>query len=286
MEMAEKIDGPMLFKCAKKELVKLMDDSGAFRGGSKPYVCTLKRSYGYNKIIGCQSFDNQVVTRLDYDPKKGYHFNFENYTKKQNVCLLIADMTKPQYQRYIDNLTKGRSIEIIPKSPIIRYRKGTNERIYYQFSVFSYLDQEDIDKYVVTKDITDETYEIILGMLVKYSDPEETPFGIDMEEVVDIDGFNDEIIVLDRFFFDYMIQLYLNEIEAKKQPLTRTEILLTKLSNDPDVEGKTMDINKLYELKVKMRQAKKIINKKLYEQDFYYDNDFIDKDENHKKHGR
>ena len=71
--MAEIIVGPMLFAQAKKYLVELMEESGAFRGGSKPAIGRLKKSYGFGKIVGCKSFDNKVSTRLDYDEENGYH---------------------------------------------------------------------------------------------------------------------------------------------------------------------------------------------------------------------
>ena len=115
----EKVIGPMPFDHAVIYLVGLKDNSQSFIGGARPVIGRLKMSYGYKKIIGTISLDNKVRTRIDYDPIKGYHFNFENDNTEEKVCILINDMTKEQYEKYIDNLSKGRGVDLTPKMPII-----------------------------------------------------------------------------------------------------------------------------------------------------------------------
>lgn len=117
--MAERIVGPVSFHKAEKLLADLIYKSGAFSGGSYPVVGRLKTSYGYKKVIGVQSFDKKVRTRIDYDPDKGYHFNFENDLTGEKICILIDDLTPSQYEAYIDQLTLGRGLIIGPKRPTI-----------------------------------------------------------------------------------------------------------------------------------------------------------------------
>ena len=116
--MAEIIKGPMTLNKAESLLGKLIDESGAFIGGSYPLVGRLKKSYGYKKVIGVQSFDKKVRTRIDYDYSKGYHFNFENDNTEEKICILISNMTKSQYENYIDQLSLGRG-EAGPKRPLL-----------------------------------------------------------------------------------------------------------------------------------------------------------------------
>lgn len=104
-----------VFFQAEAYLAQLKDQSGAFFGGSKPVVGRLKGSYGCGKIIGSSSFDNQVVTRIDFDPSKGYHFNFIDYRTNQKIAIIISDMNENMYRRYIDRLTYGRNTGKIDK---------------------------------------------------------------------------------------------------------------------------------------------------------------------------
>ena len=105
--MAETSTRPMTFDHALRYLAFLMDESGRFGAGSKPVIGRLRKSYGFGKVIGRMSFDGRVVTRIDYDPGKGYHFNFVNYDTKEKICIPISDMTEEQYRRYIDRATFG-----------------------------------------------------------------------------------------------------------------------------------------------------------------------------------
>ena len=118
----EQVVGPMPFEHACRYLSNLITQSRAFIGGSKPYIGRLKTSYGYKKVIGIISFDHQVRTRIDYDPFKGYHFNFENFTTGEKICIRINDMSKEQFERYIDTLTKGRGPIETPKMPNFQYQ--------------------------------------------------------------------------------------------------------------------------------------------------------------------
>ena len=110
--MAEITTFPMPFSQAENYLSQLISQSGAFYNGSKPVIGRLKRSYGCGKVIGVQSLDNQVVTRIDYDPEKGYHFNFVDYRYNKKICILISDMTEDMYRNYVDRLTFGRHYSI------------------------------------------------------------------------------------------------------------------------------------------------------------------------------
>ena len=106
--MAEIVTMPMPLSEAEYYLSRLIDSSGAFLMGSKPNICRLRKSYAYGKVHGIKSFDNQVVTRIDYDPEKGYHFNFVDHRNHQKICILISDMTEESYRSYIDRLNYGR----------------------------------------------------------------------------------------------------------------------------------------------------------------------------------
>ena len=127
--MAEKCIGPMSLDDAEDELARLMDESNAFHNGSFPVVGRLKTSYGYKKVIGVKSFDNKVYTRLDFDPEKGFHFNFTDDNTGENICILINDMNESQYKHYIDALCAG-------KSPII----PTKRRVQYIIDYKNYVD--------------------------------------------------------------------------------------------------------------------------------------------------
>ncbi len=116
--MAEVMQGPMTFVQAEKCLARLIEASKAFKGGSRAVVGRLKTSYGYGKVIGIKSFDNTVYTRIDFDPEKGYHFNFINDNTGEKICILISDMDEVQYRAYIDMLTKDRAIIDGTKRPV------------------------------------------------------------------------------------------------------------------------------------------------------------------------
>ena len=134
--MAEKIVGPLPFHQAESLLAKLIYDSGAFSGGSYPVVGRLKKSYGYKKVIGIQSFDKKVRTRIDYDPDKGYHFNFENDYTGEKICILINNLTRSQYENYINKLTVGRGRTVGPKRPIIPREDGKTRKTSYSYSYY------------------------------------------------------------------------------------------------------------------------------------------------------
>lgn len=105
----EEILNPVPLALAERKLAQLMDESGEFPNGyKKPYYGNLKISYGYNKVIGYISINNKVRTRIDYDPDKGYHFNFEDSRIKpaKKICIPISDMNEKGYEHYIDMLTR------------------------------------------------------------------------------------------------------------------------------------------------------------------------------------
>ena len=117
----EKVVGPMPFDHAVMYMSKLISSSGGFIGGSKPVIGRLKSSYGYKKVIGIISFDHKIRTRIDYDPFKGFHFNFENDQTGEKICILISNMNLSQYRRYVDTLTKGRGPIGTPKMKNLTY---------------------------------------------------------------------------------------------------------------------------------------------------------------------
>lgn len=96
---------PMSFDMAQNYLAQLIDKSGAFINGSIPVIGRLKKSYGCGKVIGISSFDRKVSTRIDYDPIKGYHFNFVNYYTNEKIAIIINNMTQKMYENYIDAMT-------------------------------------------------------------------------------------------------------------------------------------------------------------------------------------
>ena len=109
---SEEIIGIFPFSKVVKIIAKLMQKSGCFRNGYNQYIGSLRRSYGFNKIIGIQSFDGKVRIRIDYDSVKGAHFNYEDFRDKNNPikkCIIISDMNYETYKRYIDHLNNGRT---------------------------------------------------------------------------------------------------------------------------------------------------------------------------------
>lgn len=89
-------------------IVQYIENSKAFKNGSKPNLGTFARSYGYGKVVGISSLDGKVKTRIDFSPDKGYHYHFEDYRKKKSVnyCVLINNMNEKAYEHYINSLTK------------------------------------------------------------------------------------------------------------------------------------------------------------------------------------
>jgi hypothetical protein len=65
------------FEQARNKALEIVD--GLMGSDSKPYVCTLKTSAAYGKIVGRISADSKVRWRLDWDPIKGLHINVENF---------------------------------------------------------------------------------------------------------------------------------------------------------------------------------------------------------------
>ena len=162
--MAEVMTNPMPFVQAEVYLARLIANSGAFRGGSRPVIGRLKKSYGYGKVIGIKSFDNSVYTRIDYDPDKGYHFNFINDNTGQKICILISDIDEYQYRAYIDRLTNGRGTIDPTKRPIMSSImpedfENDDLLISYYESLYEYDSFDDIVEY----------YESLLEDEVKHS---------------------------------------------------------------------------------------------------------------------
>lgn len=105
---SEIIVGSYPFDEVQNIIVNYIIKSKAFINGNKPNIGTFKRSYGYGKVIGIESLDGKIQTRIDFNPNKGYHYHFEDYRKNKpvNYCILINDMTEKTYETYIDLLTK------------------------------------------------------------------------------------------------------------------------------------------------------------------------------------
>ena len=257
--MAEIIKGPFSYMQARNFLTKLMDESQAFKGGSRPFVGGLKASYGYKKIIGVKSFDNKVYTRIDYDPEKGFHFNFVDDNTGSKICILIDDMTEEQYKKYIDNLTFGKDVEEIlelSKSPIIRYNPKTGIKLDYDEKTDSYFYYTDRGKkkkvYTIIKGVSHEVYEKTLRAMTKLTDEnlqkakkvpkasvsapgEEFGPGEGMGFIQQV--YPEEIFILDRFMFLYYLELYameLEELEDKSEIESFNEFITTTVARNYD----------------------------------------------------
>lgn len=86
---------------ARNTLMKELDKSGAFANGSVPYNGRLESSYGYDRQIGRQSLDGKVRWRLDYDPDKGVHYNFEDFSGgKGDKAVKIEIPINISYEEY------------------------------------------------------------------------------------------------------------------------------------------------------------------------------------------
>ena len=103
----EIVIGPFPFEKAKKRLANIQYHSGKFKTGGRPYIGDLETSYGYGKKIGLVSLDKKVRTRIDWDEEKHAHFNYEDFEHDFKICILISDLTYPQYKRFVKNLNKG-----------------------------------------------------------------------------------------------------------------------------------------------------------------------------------
>ncbi len=170
--MAEVSTVPMTFDQALRYLASLMDDSGRFGDGSKPVIGRLKKSYGYGKVIGRQSRDGRVVTRIDYDPGKGYHFNFVNYDTGEKICIPISNMTEEQYRRYIDRATFGRACMSLRNISLeVDYVEGLFKRFNY-YDLFPFVD--DIDRSMEIDYFAEEEYD-------PYMETEEEDFSDDFD---------------------------------------------------------------------------------------------------------
>ncbi len=99
--------GPFPFKRAEQLLVKLQDSSGKFKSGARPYIGDLKKSHGYGKKIGLLSHDVKIKTRIDWDPEKQVHFNYEDSENGLKVCIRISDWSFEDYKSYIEYMNKG-----------------------------------------------------------------------------------------------------------------------------------------------------------------------------------
>ena len=103
----EYIIGPVSFQRAEKALINLKDHSGKFKTGGRNYIGSLETSKGYGKKIGLVSHDGKVRTRIDWDPEKKAHFNYEDFEHDYKVCIRIADWTEEDYVRYLEYLNRG-----------------------------------------------------------------------------------------------------------------------------------------------------------------------------------
>jgi len=213
--MAEIVLGPFKFSDAEKLVAKLMDASGAFRGGANPLVGRLKKSYGYGKIIGVRSFDNKVSVRIDFEPDtknddgtvvkgKGYHFNFSNDNTGEKICVLICDIGEKTYQGYIDRLTAGRSLIVNKKGPILKINKNIHTKDHYDPKLDSYFDYVDSNTgktiRIVIKGLSKTEGKDIINMLATSQIISSSDSDVSDDNI-------DEMLVLDRFYFLYAIEV-------------------------------------------------------------------------------
>ena len=103
----EYIIGPFPFEKAEQALVNLQDHSGKFKMGGRPYIGDLRASKGYGKKIGLVSHDGKIRTRIDWDPEKKAHFNYEDFERDYKVCIKIANWTEADYLRHLEYLNRG-----------------------------------------------------------------------------------------------------------------------------------------------------------------------------------
>ena len=101
---------------ATKYLNNLIVNSGRFMNGGYPCLCKMgSNDVAFKRKVGMESFDHQVRYRIDWDPQKGVHFNYEDFlgvgdgpfVHDYKVCIVIGNMTREQYIKYINSLNKG-----------------------------------------------------------------------------------------------------------------------------------------------------------------------------------
>ncbi len=102
----EQVIGPVSYEEAIHIIRNLRDQKGVFYSGGNSNIGRLSVSYGNQKKIGMKSKDNLVEYRMDYDPEKGVHFNYEDKENEYKLCIVIKGWGYPQYQKYIDKLDK------------------------------------------------------------------------------------------------------------------------------------------------------------------------------------
>jgi hypothetical protein len=139
----EIVIGPLTYAQATKFVTNLRDKSGRFMSGAYNLIGTADFSYGKNKKIGFMSFDKKIRCRMDYDPnpKKGVHYNYEDFSNPDTAvkyCILISDMNKEQYIKYIDRMNKGLSgIELDYSRQIKRKAQIVNFNYNFKCTVFA-----------------------------------------------------------------------------------------------------------------------------------------------------
>jgi RHS repeat-associated protein len=79
---------------------------GLLGRGSKPLYGTLKRSAGYDKIVGRQSADNSVSWRVDYDPVKGTHINIMIGKNKPYKIVIPFQGTEKTFKSILKTLNR------------------------------------------------------------------------------------------------------------------------------------------------------------------------------------
>ncbi|TAG95296.1 MAG: DUF4114 domain-containing protein [Oscillatoriales cyanobacterium] len=98
---------------ALKEIGDLGHDQVAIIG-------TLEKSKGYGKILGFESVDSTRGFRIDYDPNKGLHYNWYDYSQGKTHTGFarkgseeIVGGTEEDFIKMIDQLNEGRSLNQI-----------------------------------------------------------------------------------------------------------------------------------------------------------------------------
>ncbi len=85
----------------------IMNISKRFTTGSNPHICSLKKSYAYNKQTGIESKDKSITWRIDYDIVHGVHVHYENiYFGKRSKAIKILIPINITYQAYENIIDK------------------------------------------------------------------------------------------------------------------------------------------------------------------------------------
>ncbi len=83
---------------------------GDLSSDAKPLIGRLKASAGHGKTVGFQSADGKLRLRLDFDPAKGPHFNFEDfrYGKGSNAVKIALPFegNEKAFRSYLKLLNK------------------------------------------------------------------------------------------------------------------------------------------------------------------------------------